>query len=214
VADAVRYAARFADVISCSWSGPVSPDLEFALQDVQSARGGRGAVVVAASGNEELQRVEYPASDPNAIGVGACTDADEHSWYSNAGRELSVAAPSDGGELGIYTTDVSIPNRGFNVGTSRAGDARGFYTNDFGGTSAATPLVAGIAALMLSKNARLERKEVKAILEATARKIGADPYDRDGFNVKLGHGCVDASAALEHALTTGRAGKKRRRRRR
>jgi subtilase family serine protease len=51
-------------------------------------------------------------------------------------------------------------------------DEEGNYTNKFGGTSSATPLVAGIAALMLSINEDLTLTQVKDILMKTADKIG------------------------------------------
>ena len=200
VADAIRYAALCAQVLSCSWGGPVTPDLQFALQDVQSARGGRGAIVVAASGNERQARVGYPAADPHVIAVGACSDQGVRSAYSNYGPELSVVAPSNGGLRGIFTTDVSVDNRGFNTGSAAAGGVDGLFTSDFGGTSSATPLVAGIAALLLSKNPRLTRAEVKEVLEATADKIGPKPYNRNGFNREYGYGRVNAAKALRHPL--------------
>ncbi len=200
VADAIRYAARCAHVLSCSWGGPVTPDLQFALQDVQTARGGRGAVVVAASGNEEEARVGYPASDPNVIAVGACTETGERSSYSNYGKRLCVVAPSDGGERAVFTTDVSINYRGFNTGSAAAGGANGLYANDFGGTSSATPLVAGIVALLLSVNPHLSRAEVKEILESTADKVGPKPYNKNGFHREYGYGRVNAAKALRHPL--------------
>ena len=92
----------------------------------------------------------YPARDKHAIAVGASTDQAKLADYSNVGKEIAFVAPSSGGVRGIYTTDVSIPNRGFNIGDAAAGGADGLHTNDFGGTSSATPLAAGVAALVLS----------------------------------------------------------------
>jgi subtilisin family serine protease len=123
VADAIRYAALHADIISCSWSGPVSPDLELALQDaLEFGRAGKGAAVFCATGNEAAG-VGYPASDKNAIGVGATTDQARLASYSNTGPRVAITAPSSGGKREIFTTDVSVPNRGFNLGTDAAGGA-------------------------------------------------------------------------------------------
>lgn len=201
VASAIRYAALFAQVLSCSWTGPQSPDLEFAFEDIQAERRGRGVVVCAAAGNDGRASVSYPARDPNVIAVGASTDRDERADYSNYGRELSVVAPSNGGVKGVYTTDVSQASRGFNTGDVAAGDAAGLYTNDFGGTSSATPLVAGVAGLMISRNGRLKADEVRAVLQTTARKIGAVKYV-NGRNDEYGHGCVSAGAAVTHGLVS------------
>ena len=126
VADAIRYAGAFADVLSCSWSGSASPDLAGALADVaRTGRGGKGAVVVCATGNDSRLQVSYPAHDPNCIGVGASTDADQLASYSNSGPEVWVVAPSSGGAKGIFTTDVTITGRGFNVGSAAAGGKDG-----------------------------------------------------------------------------------------
>ncbi len=198
VADAIRYAARHADVISCSWSGPRSPDIEFALRDASAlGRAGRGAIVVGAAGNDDESRVGYPASDPNAIAVGASTDEEVLAWYSNRGVQLWVVAPSDGGDLGVYTSDVSASGRGFNTGAADAGGRNGLCTNEFGGTSSATPLVAGLCALLLSVDATLSLAQIRAVLKATARKIGpASAYDPNGHSTRYGYGRIDAGAAV------------------
>ena len=199
VADAIRYAAAFADVISCSWGGAKSPDIEFALQDARRiGRKGRGAVVVCATGNDEKkQHVDYPASDPNAIAVGACTDADELASYSNSGAQVCVVAPSSGGSRTIFTTDVSTAGRGFNAGSVAAGGADGLYCNDFGGTSSATPLVAGLCGLLLSLKPEMTTEDVRAALIASAKKIGpASAYKTNGHSNKFGYGRIDAAKAV------------------
>lgn len=198
VADAIRYSAQFADVISCSWGGAKSPDIEFALRDARAiGRKGRGSVVVCASGNEESKQVNYPASDPNAMAIGASTDGEELAWYSNSGPQLCVVAPSNGGERGIFTTDVSTQGRGFNTGTVAAGGTDGLFTNDFGGTSSATPLVAGLCALILSLKPDMSPDDVRGILIASAKKIGpASAYKANGHSNKFGHGRIDAAKAV------------------
>jgi subtilisin family serine protease len=79
-----------------------------------------------------------------------------------------------------------------------AGHTADDYYAGFGGTSAAAPLVAGIAGLLLSLNPDLTRDELQQILEHTADKIdaaGAD-YDAAGFSERAGFGRVNAARAL------------------
>jgi subtilisin family serine protease len=75
------------------------------------------------------------------------------------------------------------------------------HTNDFGGTSAATPLVAGIAALILAVRPNLTRQEVKEILAQTAVKIGRGCKKTIGHSPRFGFGRVDAAAAVAYALS-------------
>ena len=197
VADAIRYAATRAAVLSCSWSGSRSPDIELALEDIGAlGRGALGSPLFAETGNSNGSPVAYPASDPNAIAVGASTDQGKIAPYSNVGPQVSVVAPSSGGIQGIYTTDVSLPTRGFSIAQGPAG----LHTDDFGGTSSATPLAAGVAALVLSVNPKLRREEVKEILQRTSDKIGSG-YDGNGHSTIFGYGRVNAKAAVELAKT-------------
>jgi subtilisin family serine protease len=198
VADAIRYAALNASILSCSWSGAQSADIELALQDaLEFGRDGKGAAVFCATGNE-AKLVGYPASDPNAIAVGATTDEGRLANYSNTGPQVWVTAPSSGGKQDIFTTDVSIPNRGFNTGNPSAGGADGLNTNSFGGTSSATPLAAGVAALALSVNPALTVAQLKQLLASTADKIGSG-YDAAGHSKKFGYGRVNAGKAVKAA---------------
>jgi subtilisin family serine protease len=199
VADAIRYAARHASILSCSWSGGFSSDLEQALEDIATGgRGGLGTPAFFAAGNEFGKPVGYPARDKNAIAVGASTDQAKLADYSNVGKEIAFVAPSSGGVRGIYTTDVSIPNRGFNTGNASAGGADGLHTNDFGGTSSATPLAAGVAALVLSVRPDLTSAQVRSVMAQTCDKIGSG-YNANGHSTKFGFGRINAGKAVEAA---------------
>lgn len=200
VANAIRYAAIHADILSCSWSSGVNPDIEQAIEDAgQLGRQGRGAAVFCAAGNGFHSRVGFPARDPNAIAVGASTDRATLADYSNVGPEIALVAPSSGGTQDIFTTDVSIPNRGFNIGREDHGGEDGLHTNRFGGTSAATPLAAGAAALVLSVHPGLSRTDLLEVLKKTADKIGSG-YDAQGHSQEFGFGRVNVGRAVEEAL--------------
>ncbi len=78
------------------------------------------------------------------------------------------------------------------------------FTDNFGGTSSATPVVAGVAALVLSANPDLTAQQVKRILQETADKIiDSDPdpqlglrkgtYDGNGHCQWFGYGKVNAA---------------------
>jgi subtilisin family serine protease len=197
IADGVRYAARHADVLSCSWGTAPHPDIESAIADaVTLGRRGKGAVVFVATGNEYDKAIGFPSNHPQAFGVGASNDRARRSKYSNYGKGIAFVAPSsdeDRGRNGITTTDVSSRQHGYSSGP---------YCDDFGGTSSATPLAAGIAALVLSANDALSWNEVGDILKETADKIGgARSYGRGGFSTQYGHGRVNAEAAVQAALS-------------
>ena len=96
--------------------------------------------------------------------------------------------------MGIYTTDVSTPGRGYNP----APMPDGAHTDTFSGTSSATPLAAGIAAMIIAVNPKLTRGEVRDVLQTTCTRIGTG-YDSKGHSNRFGFGRVDAEAALEEA---------------
>jgi len=203
IARAFRWAAgRGADVISNSWGPadgtgvrePLPLIVRAAIdQAVGKGRNGRGCVVCFAAGNgDEPVDLDGYGSYSKVIAVAATTDQDRRAWYSDYGKAISVAAPSSGGRNGIWTTDVR-GRRGYNP--------QGDWTGEFGGTSAACPLVAGVAALVLSVNPRLTAAEVRQVLEATADKV--DPrggrYDARGHSRYYGYGRVNAARAVREA---------------
>ncbi|TKD47384.1 S8 family serine peptidase [Azotobacter chroococcum] len=155
------------------------------------------------------------ATHPSLIAVAASTSLNRHAAYSNWGKEVCVCAPSNNFNpldssafapgLGIWTTDNERHGQDFTP--------RSRYTGRFGGTSSATPLVAGIAALVLSANPNLSAAEVKEILQSTADKIvDTDPdflgamrgaYDGNGHSDWFGFGKVNAEKAVREAKRRG-----------
>tara|TARA_B100002049_G_scaffold179806_1_gene136790 strand:- start:401 stop:1009 length:609 start_codon:yes stop_codon:yes gene_type:complete len=110
---------------------------------------------------------------------------------------MLVSAPSNnyGEDPAIFTTDVSGSD----------GDQNGDYTSNMGGTSAATPMVAGVVALMLEANQNLTWRDVQHILVQTSRKVDSDHsgwfQTKAGYwyNHAYGYGLVDATEAVNMA---------------
>ena len=109
------------------------------------------------------------------------------------------------GTQDIATTDrtgVAGYNRSVPVGWCPTPEgADDGYTFCFGGTSASTPMVAGVAGLILSVNPNLTRKQVQDILQQTADKIEPSiaKYDATGFSKTHGYGKVNAHKAASAA---------------
>lgn len=138
-----------------------------------------GVVHFASAGNTGNTSITYPASLDVVNAIGAADRFGNRADFSSYGAKLAVLGAGEA----IYTTD-------------RAGSA-GWEGGDFtltSGTSFASPYVAGIAALLLTRNPSLTPDQLDAILRATARDMG-DP----GFDILTGWGLVDAAAALAAA---------------
>ncbi|MBI1685864.1 S8 family serine peptidase [Caulobacter hibisci] len=206
-------ASKGAWVVSCSWKARasvfrLSTRVQRAISRCASeGRDNKGCVILFAAGNDD-QNINDPmgatvngfAIHPDVIAVAASNSRDEKSDYSNFGAEISICAPSSGrGGWGILTCDVT-GSRTLGGVVRPSGYADGDYTLEFGGTSSATPLAAGVCALVLSVNPSLTAAAVKALLERTARKIGG--LGAGQRNEAFGHGCVDADAAVTAALAS------------
>lgn len=160
---------------------------------------------------------------PDVITVSACTSLSKKAAYSNWGTNVSVCAPSNNAPPGMWfertgyistapEVMVSLPGLGmFSADLVGAlGYESGDYVSTFGGTSSACPVVAGVAALVISANPELTAQEVKRILQETADKIvdrDADPqlgmrlgtYDTNGHSQWFGYGKVNAFNAVQAA---------------
>lgn len=107
IAKAIRYAGRYADILSCSWSSGPSNEVVYAVRDVTSnGRNGLGCPVFVATGNDAPSPISFPARLPETIAIGASTNIATRSSYSQYGPEIDFLAPSSGGTLRVFTTDV------------------------------------------------------------------------------------------------------------
>ena len=159
---------------------------------------GKGCVFVFSSGNKSKSKVGFPSSLANVLSVGAIDKDGSCAIFSNYGWNLNLVAPG----VGIYTTDR----------TGNDGYTNSDYDTAFGGTSAACPFVAGVAALVLSVNPNLTQSEVRYIIESTCQKIQPEtnptayvyaniPGHPSGtWSERMGYGLVDAYKAVSLAL--------------
>jgi subtilisin-like proprotein convertase family protein/endonuclease/exonuclease/phosphatase family metal-dependent hydrolase len=222
-ADALTYKLQDIDIYSNSWGpsdtgslleapGPLT--LAAFATGVQTGRDGKGSIYVWAAGNgldaNDNSNYDGYANSRYTIAVTAVDNTGNQAWYAEPGANILVAAPSNGDssgtEVGITTVDRT-GNDGYNTSTSTGNLSNRDYTNDFGGTSSATPLVSGVVALMLEANPNLGWRDVQHVLATTARKndLADTDWTQNGVgrwvNHKYGFGVVDAAAAVNAAKT-------------
>ena len=154
-------------------------------------------IVCAAAGNDDGNADNhYPSAIPYYISVAAVDDDDvrvtEPKWWwgSNFGDTVDICAPGQG-NVGSNSDSILTLDR----------DSDTDWTNSFNGTSAATPHVSGLCALIAQANPSLTGLEIRGILESTAEdQIGDPSEDTEGWDPYHGHGLVNAFAALTEAL--------------
>ncbi len=208
------------------------PDFAAVITGAQNGRNGKGIVYVFAAGNTRSYTYSAPGytlwtyshnanwhrelNTPYTITVAALNANGTYSTYSNFGANILVSG--FGGEYGtasssnrpaIVTTDLFDELGMDDPANSTHFDVPGNETGDFtalmNGTSAAAPMVAGVAALILEANPELSYRDVKYILATTARKN--DPSDANWaqngaghwFNKNYGFGAVDSYSAVQKA---------------
>jgi subtilisin family serine protease len=174
---AIKYAAdNAADVISMSFGFYSPPTI---LKDAVNYAYGKGVFLCAAAGNDNTDDPFYPAAYENVTGVAATSAYDQKVGFSNYGDWVDIAAPG----VNIYSTMptyyvlMNYPEYGYTQNYS------------FGaGTSFSCPIVAGVAALLLSNNHSLSPDEVKTLICENV-----DPYNSTEY---IGTGRINAQKAL------------------
>ncbi|MBT5708767.1 MAG: S8 family serine peptidase, partial [Verrucomicrobia bacterium] len=176
---------------------------------ITQGRNGNGVIMVRAGGNERefLQNANDDGftGDPRAIAVGAIRFDGNVATYSTPGSCLLVSAPSgDDAFPGLATTD----HEGADGYVTRGrGDLADYLLGDagFSGTSASAPIIAGIAALILSQNPDLSYRDVQQILIHSAQQpMNTDPDITENaagleFSHNTGYGVPDAGFAVQLA---------------
>ncbi len=113
---------------------------------------------------------------PGVVHVAALASNAQRSHYSNYGTGITFCGPSSNSHS--YWRS-QVPGLGITTATGGTRFNRQLTTDEFGGTSSATPLVAGIAALVISANPELTAIEVISLLKRTASKdLNFEPYPR------------------------------------
>ena len=196
--DVVHQAAELFDISSNSWGStpvfspyyqsladPISDaarlDEEYAYLS-EEGRDGLGTIINQAAGNDTL---EANGSGVNASRytntIGATDASGDLTYYSNFGASVLVVAPA-----GAVTTD-RLGTPGYN---EDGGATISDYTDGFGGTSAATPIVSGVTALMLEANPTLGWRDVQDILAVSASYTGtmdgSGIYEVDSWSTNNG----------------------------
>jgi subtilisin family serine protease len=185
IANGITYAAdNGADIISMSLGDESVPNI---LLDAVNYAYDKGVFLCASAGNHNEQTKMYPAAYENVTAVAMTDLHDKRSHFltfgSNYGEWVDIAAP---GSL-IYSTSPTYYITPF---------VRPNY-DSWSGTSFATPMVAGVAALLLSKDPTLTPAEVKALL-----CNNVDPYHSNKY---IGTGRLNAYKALSN-LTLSMSG--------
>ena len=200
IADAIRWAAGSA-VSGIANNSNVAKVLNLSLgstnactnteQSAIDAAFNAGSVIMVAAGNEgQLASASSPANCNHVMVVSAITQGGAETDYTNYGETVDIAAP---GGSGLEATQIlSLSNDGLQ---SRANAVLKFEI----GTSFSTPMVAGVASLMLSLNPNLTPSQIMGIMKKTASSfpVGTSDGARDCQVINCGEGMLNAKAALQ-----------------
>ncbi len=162
-------------------------------------------LVTSGSAPRDNSNHDGQANHFRTFAVAAVGNDGKRASYSEEGANLLITAPSEGTSgVAITTTDIT-GSGGYNTSGASPQPSNSNYTNSFNGTSAASPVAAGVGALILERNPNLTARDVRVLLARASRQN--DTTDLDWitnagnlkFNHKYGFGVVSASLALTAA---------------
>ncbi len=202
-AEALIYAAdNNADVVSMSF-GIIGHSS--VLEDACQYAYDRGVTLVAAMGNDFVEKENEPAAYPTTIGVGATNHLDEVTVFSTLGNHISVVAPGqDILSLRADLTDVVADHPSCHETNAHIYDEI-YYLLD--GTSMAAPVVAAVASYLHAVSPGMMPAMTQNLIEQTADGCTA-PHSPFGdtllteFNMYSGFGRVNLNQALQSAPLT------------
>lgn len=212
IVDALNRALDRNDVYNNSWGSPDDGMLHAASDSFVTAisngisrgRNGKGAIYVFPGGNggcynpddgsacvRENANYDGYVNQLGIITACATDSSGKQPPYGERGANFLVCGPSSGDTIASKVRTTALNNG---------------YRADFTGTSASTPMVSGVAALVLAANPELTWRDVRLILAHSARKndTGDSEWSEANglhFNPKYGFGVADANAAVAAAAT-------------
>lgn len=174
LASAIVWAVEHdADVINMSLGGYYTSRT---LSDAVDYAIGSGVSLVAAAANDNVSNPTYPASYSGVLGISATTQSDSRASFSNYGDYIDLSAPG----VGILST---VASGGYQA---------------WSGTSMASPVVAGVVALLRAQSPDRSPAVIENLLEETAVDLGSP-----GWDPLFGWGRIDAGEALKAGAQQG-----------
>jgi subtilisin family serine protease len=167
VASAIIYAVdNGAQIINMSFGDVATSPM---LRDVIQFAFESGVVLIASAGNSTSPEIHYPSGLNQVISIGATNINDKLATFSNFGSTIDIVAPG----VNLKTTSPKNQYRYFS------------------GTSAAAPVVSGVAGLILSINPDMTNQDLRNVLTSSSADLGATGWDQ-----QYGSGRIEPNVAL------------------
>ncbi|MHB8927455.1 MAG: S8 family serine peptidase [Bacillota bacterium] len=164
------------------------------LQDAVDSAWSKGTVIAAAAGNDGRETISYPGGCNYAIAVAATDETDAIASFSNWGIDIGIAAP------GVHVLST-MPTYTVYLNTQY-----GYYTNydALSGTSMATPVIAGTAAMLIANDSTLTNAGTVQLLQRTADNIVGTADG--GWDIHYGYGRVNSGNAVAKTYRSATVG--------